>query len=357
MSDAIELLTEIVSIPSVSRQEASLSAWLVPRLGELGFAAHQDDVGNAIAIKEQFSATGDIDREIMLLGHMDTVPGKIPVRVEEGRLFGRGTVDAKGSLATFIMSAAHVTPSPGTRLVVAAAVEEEVASSKGARAIAKQFSPSVCIIGEPSGWSALTLGYKGCLQLEYQLTQPCSHSAGAGGSAAEAACVWWSQLQQHANQFSLRHERLFDRLLLTLRTMNTTTDGLHDQVIAHVGVRLPPNFECNDYVQQVRAWAQAAKIRAFGYEPAHCTKRSAQIVNVFRRALANRGESMATKVKTGTSDMNVVAPTWQCPIVAYGPGDSQLDHTPHEHIELDEYERSIDVLTEVLRNLSARSDG
>jgi LysW-gamma-L-lysine carboxypeptidase len=54
-------------------------------------------------------------------------------------------------------------------------------------------------------------------------------------------------------------------------------------------------------------------------------------------------------VKTGTSDMNVVARAWpDMPILAYGPGDSSLDHTPQEHIELWEYFRSIQVLTQVL---------
>ena len=57
-------------------------------------------------------------------------------------------------------------------------------------------------------------------------------------------------------------------------------------------------------------------------------------------------------VKTGTSDMNVVAPVWQCPIVAYGPGDSALDHTPNEHLELDEYWRAVLVLEATLRQLA-----
>jgi LysW-gamma-L-lysine carboxypeptidase len=56
-------------------------------------------------------------------------------------------------------------------------------------------------------------------------------------------------------------------------------------------------------------------------------------------------------VKTGTSDMNVVAPVWKCPIVAYGPGDSALDHTPHEHLDLDEYWRAVLVLEATLRQL------
>lgn len=54
-------------------------------------------------------------------------------------------------------------------------------------------------------------------------------------------------------------------------------------------------------------------------------------------------------LKTGTSDMNVVGPAWGCPIAAYGPGDSSLDHTPEEHIELEEYLRAIRVLEGALR--------
>ena len=44
-------------------------------------------------------------------------------------------------------------------------------------------------------------------------------------------------------------------------------------------------------------------------------------------------------------------PIWQCPILAYGPGDSTLDHTPHEHIDLKEYHQAINVLALVLADL------
>jgi acetylornithine deacetylase/succinyl-diaminopimelate desuccinylase-like protein len=53
-------------------------------------------------------------------------------------------------------------------------------------------------------------------------------------------------------------------------------------------------------------------------------------------------------LKTGTSDMNVVAPVWKCPIVAYGPGDSALDHTPNEHLPLDEYWKAVNVIAHTL---------
>jgi LysW-gamma-L-lysine carboxypeptidase len=49
--------------------------------------------------------------------------------------------------------------------------------------------------------------------------------------------------------------------------------------------------------------------------------------------------------------MNIVGPAWGCPIVAYGPGDSSLDHTPEEHIEWGEYHKAIEVLAQVLRTV------
>jgi acetylornithine deacetylase/succinyl-diaminopimelate desuccinylase-like protein len=66
------------------------------------------------------------------------------------------------------------------------------------------------------------------------------------------------------------------------------------------------------------------------------------------------GGNPGFKLKTGTSDMNVVGPVWNCPIVAYGPGDSRLDHTPEEHLSITEYELGIQVLAGAL---SAITDG
>jgi LysW-gamma-L-lysine carboxypeptidase len=57
-------------------------------------------------------------------------------------------------------------------------------------------------------------------------------------------------------------------------------------------------------------------------------------------------------MKTGTSDMNILAPVWGCPALAYGPGDSRLDHTPDEAIDLDEFWRGVDVLSTALQQLT-----
>ena len=84
---------------------------------------------------------------------------------------------------------------------------------------------------------------------------------------------------------------------------------------------------------------------------AYRAEKNTPLVRSFLGAIRQHGGSPTFTVKSGTSDMNITAPVWQCPAVAYGPGDSDLDHTPDEHIVLSEYQRAIQVLAEVLRTV------
>ena len=100
-----------------------------------------------------------------------------------------------------------------------------------------------------------------------------------------------------------------------------------------------------------REWGEGATIRAHSQEVAFTSDRKNKLARAFNIALRQAGVKPKFKRKTGTSDMNVVAPVWQCPIVAYGPGDSTLDHTPHEHLVLAEYEQAIAILKSVIEKL------
>ena len=82
----------------------------------------------------------------------------------------------------------------------------------------------------------------------------------------------------------------------------------------------------------------------------------APLAYAFVDAIRAEGQRPAFKLKTGTADLNVVGPVWQCPIVAYGPGDSSLDHTPEEHVEIGEFERSVRILTRVIEKLTTERD-
>src|SRR5260221_9007459 len=122
-------------------------------MAERGFRATVDDAGNAVG------EIGAGPIHVVLLGHIDTVPGEIPVRVEDGELVGRGAVDAKGPLAAFVAAATE--PVAGVKVTVVGAVEEESPTSKGARHWATLPAPDWCVIGEHSGREGVTDALKG----------------------------------------------------------------------------------------------------------------------------------------------------------------------------------------------------
>ena len=349
---AIGFLQRLVEIPSLSGAETAVAHFLVQQMNQSGFAAQVDAAGNAVGERCCPNANGQITQEIVLLGHMDTVPGDILVRQEDGKLYGRGSVDAKGPLASFIVAASRANLPTGTRLIVVGAVEEEAATSKGARHVANQFRPNLCLIGEPSGWDGITLGYKGRLLIDACFAQPMSHTAGSESGAAELGLNWYNQVLAFMNQFNAGKSRLFDQLLPSVRDLHTSSDGLENRLAIKLGIRLPPNFNVRDFAQWLGDQAgEAGTIHTYAHEPAIQSKRTNPLAQAFNRAIRQTGGVPSYKLKTGTSDMNVVGPIWRCPIVAYGPGDSSLDHTPNEHIELTEYLQAIGVLENLLVTL------
>ena len=342
----LDLLHQMVQIASPSCQEKNLSLFLVKRMQTLGFYAYQDSVDNVIGI------IGNGPKTIVLLGHIDTYPGNIPVQIRNGCLYGRGSVDAKGSMACFIAAANRLKgkfKDGGKKIIIIGAVEEEAATSLGARQALQDFnSPDYCIIGEPSGWNNLTLGYKGRLLLDYSLKLPLKHTAAQGQTACEVALDYCVKVQNWCEHFN-SGKSIFDSLLLSIRSFNSKSDGLTERIDLRLGFRLPINFDFKRLKEFLKSTAQPARISFSGGEAAVRKDKNNLLVRNFLKSIRDLQAKPKFKLKTGTSDMNVVAPYWDCPMVAYGPGDSSLDHTPDEHIEIEEYRRAIDVLESVLR--------
>ncbi|GHO83401.1 [LysW]-lysine hydrolase [Dictyobacter formicarum] len=355
----INLLQSMLSIPSLSRQESALAHYLAEQAQQLGLHAYVDEVGNFVASTH---AELDGQQPVVLLGHMDTVPGNIPVRIENGLLYGRGAVDAKGPLAAFICAAARVasTATPGRPIVVIGAVEEEAATSRGARGVVNRYQPSACIIGEPSSSQAVTIGYKGRLLIDGCVTHQSRHSAGPLQSSNEVATAFWERVRRHADEWNQEHAgaSTFAALLPSLRSINSEHDGLEERTSFTIGYRLPPNFDIAALREQLLRWAYTDDIHLIfsGEEVAYQTTRAIPLARAFMSAIRATGGQPTFKNKTGTSDMNVVGPIWGQNIVAYGPGDSRLDHTPNEHIRLAEYTHAIDVLERVLQETASQRE-
>jgi [amino group carrier protein]-lysine/ornithine hydrolase len=341
-----ETLIGLVEQYSPSGQEKPAVDWLVARMASLGFTqSFRDQAGNAVGIM------GSGPRQVVLLGHIDTVPGEIPVRVEGDMLYGRGSVDAKGPLACFTDAVAAVGPVEGWQLVVIGAVEEE-RESEGAQYAASAYHPHFAIIGEPNRWDRVALGYKGSAWVNVSVRRALAHTAGRQESACEAAIAVWQNMQTWAETFNTGRERAFEQLMLTLRGMESGGDGFEDWAGLRIGARLPVELPPQAWYARVDELAAGAEVERLGFAlPAWQCEKNTPLVRAFLSAIRSTGGTPSFVYKTGTADLNIVAPTWGCPALVYGPGDSALDHTPDEHISLEEYARAVTTLQAALKAL------
>jgi LysW-gamma-L-lysine carboxypeptidase len=349
--DELALLEQLVSIASPSGEEDELGEFLVVQMTDLGFNAYRDGVGNVVGNIGDQEAT----RQIMLLGHIDTVPiMDAPFRRKGNLLYGRGAVDAKGSLAAFMLAAARVAPElSGARIVLVGAVEEEDPRGRGAHHLLETLQPpDTVIVGEPSHWEGITLGYKGILSIDYRWAQPSRHSAGESSGPAEKAVAYWNQLTTYTERVNRGRSGHFDTLDPALRVFQTFSEGSDEGVEMNMVLRLPPGADVDELKRTMLHWRDGAELSFLGYEPSILSQKNTPLVRALLRAIRAEGGRPRFKLKTGTSDMNVVGRAWKCPMVAYGPGDSTLDHTPEEHLRIDEYRRSINVLSRALEILA-----
>jgi LysW-gamma-L-lysine carboxypeptidase len=144
----------------------------------------------------------------------------------------------------------------------------------------------------------------------------------------------------------------FERLDARILRFHADHDGFRDTAAMTVGFRLPPNFDVPSFQQELGTWAEGAELRFEYADAAVRAEKNTPVVRAFLKGIRDAGGTPRFKMKTGTSDMNILAPVWGCPTLAYGPGDSKLDHTPDEFMDLEDFARGVDVLTSALNHLA-----
>lgn len=339
----LDLLHGLVAIPSVTGSEQAAVAWLQQQARADGLRVVEDAAGNFIA------EAGTGPRTLLFVGHVDTVPGHIPVRIQDGQLWGRGSVDAKGPLAAAYSLARRLRGSTEITFRVVGAVDEE-GDSRGCRGL-DSGRPDWIIVGEPSGVHGVTLAYKGILRGTFQLERARGHGAHPGPTTVEQAIAFWEAIRA-----GLALEDRFETLQGHLLALSTADDGLLDRVDGRFQFRLPPGTDPDRLEAQLQDYARRHDVRLQCTErmrPAESSKRT-PLVAAFLQAIREHGGEPRFLRKTGTADFNHLAERHPgVPLVAYGPGDAALDHTPDERIALAEFQQAVDILESVARRLAS----
>lgn len=342
-AEARKLLISAVSVPSLSGDERPLAELLCDWASVRGLNAWMDEVGNVHA------RVGPPIPGVMLVSHLDTVGGELPFRVTDDAVFGRGSVDAKGSLVGMLVAVESLCDS---RLPLhwTGVVEEETIDSRGAEHLARSVAePAALIVGEPSGADRVTIGYKGKVDYRYHCEVPDAHTATPQDKASEVGMRFLSAVGQ---RYGSAGNASFGTVGLTIRAgrlePEASTFILSFRVPPHLDVRtLDAELE-----QLCGAAGEVVRLNCFD---AVTVPRTDPVVMGLSAAIAATGARPRHVLKTGTSDMNTLAKTWDVPMAAYGPGDSRLDHSATEHLEFGEFHRAIDVLVDTLPNLARRT--
>lgn len=358
---AVQLLTNLLGIYSPSGKEGEIADYLIAEMEKIGFRVRKDAIGNVIG------EIGHGEPTILLCGHMDTVAGHLPLRVEKNKIFARGAVDAKGPLAAMVMAASDAAKQPEFtgKVLLASVVQEEATSAGVKRLISDEISADYAVFGEPSGVDNITIGYKGNLHLKLVCTTATGHSSTPWlyENALEKAAQLWQQIRDSFPPVE-KQQSPYHAITACLTKL---TGGKADSVIPfesemHVDIRIPPpltSAQILEDTEEVVAQYQKANPKVAvkmtvedSNEPFEADKNS-PIVRALSSAIRIIRCKPATLLrKTGTGDMNILGRAINVPIVTYGPGDSHLDHTRDEHIIISEYLDSIQVFKEMLTILS-----
>jgi len=188
--DAIQLLKELITIPSFSREEEHSAAQIEQFLSAKEINTFRCG-NNVFAFNKYFN---DAKPSIILNSHHDTVKPnsaytKNPFEpiLEDGRLYGLGSTDAGGSLvsliACFIIINYHQSKNLEYNVVLAATAEEEVSGENGIVLVLRDpdfqkalHKNSFAIIGEPTGLD-LAIAEKGLMVLDCEVKGRAGHAA------------------------------------------------------------------------------------------------------------------------------------------------------------------------------------
>lgn len=360
---AVRFLTNLLGIYSPSGKEQDAANFIATEMKKMGFEVGIDSIGNVIGV------IGKGEPLIMLCGHMDTVAGHMPLRLEEGKIYARGAVDAKGPLAAMIMAAASAGKDPRFKgKIIMVSVVEEEATSKGVRHLITQgIKADYAVFGEPSGVENITIGYKGQIKLKVVVKTETGHASTPWlyDNALEKAYELWERIRAACTFPSIEpQETPFTAITVCLVRM---VGGRGNSVIPYeaemdLDIRVPIQYTTSQVYDKLMKIIEAYQknnpkvtIKTTiidTVEPFEASK-ATPIVNVLASSVRKVLNKPATLLrKTGTGDMNILGKAMQLPIVTYGPGDAHLDHTPDEHIKISEYLQAIEIYKDFLLKLS-----
>ncbi|AWY41344.1 acetylornithine deacetylase [Pseudomonas putida] len=300
---------------------------------------------------------------VVLSGHTDVVPvdgqawtvDPFHLSEKDGRLYGRGTADMKGFIASVLAAVPNFVQRPLRVPVHLAFSYDEEVGCLGVRPMLvelqkRPYKPALCLIGEPTELKPV-LGHKGKLAMRCEVRGAACHSAYApyGVNAIEYAAKLIGRLGAIGEQLAHpdHHDERFDPPYSTVQTGVIKGGRALNIVPAECEfdfeVRALPNFDAQDVASQLQAYAEEQllpkmravqadtdiKLRPLSAYPGLATSPESEAARLL--AILSQSSAFGT-VAFGTE--GGLFDEAGIPTVVCGPGSMEQGHKPDEFIEL-----------------------
>ena len=328
MTDVVALAAELLAIQSSTGTEGDavefVSRWLIGR----GWSVELQEVTKGRANVWATRKGGGVT----LSTHLDTVLPYVAPREEKGRLYGRGSSDAKGIAAAMLAAAERLAKAGENRVDLLFVVGEE-AGSDGARA-ANRLSPTskFLVNGEPTE-SKLASGAKGSQRVILRFRGKAAHSAypELGKSAIEPML----KLLPTINKLELPKDKILGKSTVNIGVIKAGTAGNIVPDLAEVELMFRLVGDVKPLKKAVEKWVGDKAEIEYG---SHIPAQHFETIPGFDVAPV-----------AYTSDIPLLT-KWGKPLM-FGPGSIHVAHTPDEFIDLDELRASVDAYERIVRAL------
>ncbi|MHA1146865.1 MAG: M20/M25/M40 family metallo-hydrolase [Promethearchaeota archaeon] len=362
--EAKRFLKECLEIYSPSGQENDYTNFIANFLKKYGFKVNFDKIGNLIAEK------GKGKPVLLLVSHLDTSPGMLPVTENEGKIFGRGAIDCKPSLASLVYSICKYDFDKwkeGT--VIFAGIVREKDSAEGIEEFIKSnITPDYAIIGEPTKVNQICIGYKGRLCIGYKVLSTSGHVASSWQyvNSIEIALEVWKMVKGVCWQLTEAYckkdksKKYYNQIIpnLTIISGGQRTDYVPNECIIQIDIRFPPSISLKLLVNEIRssvlnfknAYQQSCKVEFRVQENISSLMNAYEVegdiltIGALRWAIFQTIKEKARLIRrTGTKFINAIGMHYGVPSISYGPGELKKENMNQEFIDIDEYLSTIEI--------------
>ncbi len=374
--EAVQFLQKAVRLNTVSKvgDEHALAEMLAMRMEQEGISCsiHPLDEKRANLIARlRSNRPGPC---VVLSGHMDTVPigsvawehGAFDAVIDDGKMYGRGTVDMKSGLLALMFTMIRFARRPpdawSGELILAATSTEETGAEGAKMLVENRELPEfdALIIGEPTD-CRLVIAHKGALWTRICSCGKASHSSmpEMGVNAIDKLFPFYSRLSE-IDMVSEQHEFLSPpTLAVTLINGGKQANVIPDRCEMTVDMRTLPMQSHDSLTGQMERLASGMtnvdEHTTLQFEtlldvPAVSTDPDSNIVSIAQETLVAAGMSAEDAFPRGAqyfTDASVLQVLGKN-IIVLGPGDPKLAHQVNEHVHVDDYVAAINVYDEIL---------